>query len=129
MPLMGSSRSLGLKTRMRTWSRCEKKSPLCTFRSTTDSFGASNFGKTAQLDSHANSGRATRPSRPPRSGSRIRQHVRRDQNHALLGDQETLGVFSAVVTDAGPRRQLAVLVDDGVAYLAVGTNAHVGQHH
>src|SRR5690348_12245200 len=120
MPLMGSSRSLGLNTRIRTCSRCEKKSPPCTFKPTTDSYGASNFGNTAQPESHKNIGRAKSPIRHPRRHSRMRQHVRRDQHHALLGDQEALGVYRAVVTDPGTGGQLAVLVDDGVTYLAVG---------
>src|SRR6187402_2577409 len=126
MPLMGSSRSFGFCTRMRTCMRCEKMSALWIFMLTTESLGASNLRADAQPVSASSSAAV-----PARSGSRMpmRQHVRRDQHHALFGDQEFLRVLGAVHTDTGAGGEHTMLVDDGVADLAVGSDAHVRQDH
>src|SRR5690242_20046158 len=116
MPLMGSSRSFGFCTRIRICMRCEKMSALCTFIETTDSCGGSSLKVEAQPPSAISSTAAA-----ARGGSRMpmRQHVRRDQHHALLGDQEFLRVLGTVEADARAGREHAMLVDDGVADVAI----------
>src|SRR3954471_23086373 len=106
MPLMGNSRSFGFCTRMRTCMRCEKMSALCTFIDTTESFGASNLSADAQPASSISSAAAT-----ARSTSRMpmRQHVRRDQHHALFGDQEFLRILGPVQANARAGGQHAML--------------------
>src|SRR5690349_18474532 len=126
MPLIGSSREFGFSTRMRTFMRWEKMSALCISRPITDSRGVSNLGSTAQPASSSEPAAASNHRRARRSG--MGEHVRRDQ-HAFFGDQEALGVFTAVMPDAGACRQLAVLVDDGVLDLAVRPDADIGQDH
>src|SRR6188474_203769 len=126
MPLMGSSRSFGFCTSMRICMRCEKMSALCTFIETTDSLGASSLNVDAQPESVISSAAAT-----ARSASRMamRQHVRGDQHHALVRDQVLLCVFGAIEADARAGGEHAMLVDDGIADLAVGSDAHVRQDH
>src|SRR5687767_11416474 len=113
MPLMGNSRAFGFCTRMRTCRRCEKMSALCIFIEITESFGASSCSADAQpanRPSDALSSAAVSAARRT-SGMPMRQHVRRDQHHALLGDQELLRVLIAIEADARTRSEHAVLVD------------------
>src|SRR5688572_29403825 len=104
---------------------------LCIFTEITESFGASSCSVDAQpasKPSHALSSVAASAARRA-SGMPMRQHVRRDQHHALLGDEEFLRVLIAIEADARTRSEYAMLVDDGVANLAVRPDAHIGQDH
>src|SRR4051812_23792316 len=109
---------------MRTSMRWEKMSALCTFIEITDRWGASSLKVDAQpLNAHDNA--SSTPGQYTRSRM---QHFRGHEHDALVRDQEPFRIFGTVVTDARVRRQLAVLVDDGVPDLAVRPNVDVGQH-
>src|SRR6185436_6925341 len=129
MPFTGSSRALGLTTFIRTSSRCENRSALCTFSETSDSWGGWSSRVDAQAVNSSAASAMPRRSRRPGSGMAMRQHIGRHQHHALLGNQELLAVLGTIEADARARRDLAVLVDDGIADLAFRTDAHVREYH
>src|SRR5689334_12281140 len=97
--------------------RCEKRSAVCTCIDTTVSCGASSLN----VDAHPAQASMSAASSSPRTRRSLGmvQGVRRHEDDAFLRHQESLRVLAPVVTDARARRELAILVDDGIADLAV----------
>src|SRR4249919_3343693 len=131
MPLIGSSRSLGFMTRMRTWIRWEKMSALCSFIDTNESFGDSNFKVEAHPAVSSNAMASDRNHHRGRrdSGMAMRQHVGRHQHHTFVGDQKSLCVFVAIESDACATGEFTTFIDDGIADLAILPDAHIGEDH